>query len=164
MLLSVQGLVVALDQLSKFLVLISFRLHESFSIVPNHLNITLVYNKGAAFGAFSDGNHPARDLLFLLVPGLTLVAILWVFSKLQSNQKISIYGLSLIVGGAIGNIVDRLRLGHVVDFVDFHWKGAAHFPAFNLADAAISIGALLLIISMFTEKDAEPPAAAESAT
>ncbi|NUM87754.1 MAG: signal peptidase II [Bdellovibrionales bacterium] len=153
-LLSVQGLVVALDQLAKFLALISLKPGEVSPVLSHYMNLTLVFNRGAAFGVFSDGSHPARDLVFLAVPALTLAAILWVFSRLQEGQKISIYGLSLIVGGAIGNIVDRLRLGHVVDFLDFHWRGLAHFPAFNLADVSITVGAGLLIVSMFVEKDA----------
>lgn len=152
-LLSVQGLIVALDQLTKFTVAGLFKLGESVAVIPSLFNLTLVHNNGAAFGFLSDLSHPFREPFFLVVPGLTLAAILFVFTKVQDRQIISVYGLSLIVGGALGNIVDRVRVGYVIDFLDFHWKGHYHFPAFNVGDSAITIGAFLLILSMVLEKD-----------
>lgn len=161
-LLAVQGLIIAADQLTKFIITGSFRLGESLPVVANFFNLTLVHNTGAAFGFLSDLSHPIREPFFIIVPSLTLAAILYVFSKLHDQQTTSIYGLSLIIGGAIGNIVDRIRVGYVIDFLDFHWAGKYHFPAFNVADAAITVGAMLLIISMITEKEFENKPAATS--
>lgn len=152
-LLSVQGLIIALDQLTKFLIVQSFHLGQSMPVIPSFFNLTLVRNSGAAFGFLSDMNNPMREPFFLVVPGLTLAAIFYIFTKMTDRQIFSIYGLSLIMGGAIGNIVDRIRIGTVIDFLDFHWKEAYHFPAFNIADSAITIGAMLLIVSMVLEKD-----------
>ncbi len=152
-LLAVQGLIIALDQLTKFLIVQSFHLGESTSIIPSFFNLTLVKNSGAAFGFLSDLSNPLREPFFLVVPGLTLAAIFYIFTKMSDRQIFSIYGLSLIMGGAIGNIVDRIRIGTVIDFLDFHWQNKYHFPAFNVADSAITIGAAFLIISMVLEKD-----------
>lgn len=152
-LLAIQGLIVTLDQLTKFIITGIFKLGESIVIIPSFFNLTLVHNSGAAFGFLSDMSHPLREPFFLIVPGLTLVAILYVFTKVHDQQIISVYGLSLIVGGALGNIVDRIRTGFVIDFLDFHWANKYHFPAFNVADAAITVGAFLLIASMVWEKD-----------
>lgn len=147
------GMLVSVDQLTKFLVTNRFRRGETLSIFDDFLNLTLVYNPGAAFGLFASLPVEAREPLFFLVPGLTLVFILLVFSRLAENQQLSIYSLSMIVGGALGNIMDRLRLGHVIDFLDLHWQNTMHFPAFNVADAAISVGVALLFVSLVYEKE-----------
>jgi signal peptidase II len=152
-LLAVQGLIVSLDQLTKFLIVSAFHTGESVAVIPSFFNITFVRNSGAAFGILSDLNNPLREPFFLIVPGLTLAAILYIFTKMHDRQMFSIYGLSLIIGGALGNIVDRVRIGTVIDFLDFHWQNKYHFPAFNVADSAITVGAVLLIISMVLEKD-----------
>jgi signal peptidase II len=152
-LISMVGLIVALDQLTKNLVVSRFHLGDSMPVLDSLLNITRVHNSGAAFGLLATLPPNLRDPFFFLVPGLTLAVILFVFYRLRDTQSLSIYALALIVGGALGNLADRLRLGFVVDFLDFHWYAGWHFPAFNVADAAISLGVALLLLAMLREKD-----------
>jgi signal peptidase II len=152
-LLSTSGMLVALDQLTKNLVVNRFRLGDSLPIFARFLNITRVHNAGAAFGLLGSLPPNLRDPLFFLVPGLTLTVILAVFSRLRSSQLLSVYALSMIVGGALGNLADRIRLGFVIDFLDFHWQGGWHFPAFNVADTAISVGVALLFLGMLYERE-----------
>lgn len=154
-LLSLVGFVVSLDQLTKNAIVNNFKLGDSLAVIASFFNISRVHNPGAAFGLLANLPPEFRDPFFFVVPGATLVVILIVFYKLKENQMISVYALSSIVGGALGNLADRIRLGYVVDFLDFHWNSRWHFPAFNVADAAITLGVGLLITSMLYEKDAE---------
>jgi signal peptidase II len=152
-LLAMIGTLVSLDQLTKFLVVSRFQLGESVTVVKGFFHLTLVHNSGAAFGILANLPTPHREPFFFLVPGITLVVILAVFVRLKDRQNISIYALSLIVGGAVGNLADRIRLGYVIDFLDFHLQQKAHFPAFNLADSAITMGVGLLFVSLVLEKE-----------
>ena len=158
--MAMTGMLVALDQLTKLVIIDNFRLGESKEVLKNIFNITRVHNPGAAFGFLAGLPEQYREPFFLIVPVITLLIILAIFSKLLESQLLSIYSLSLIVAGAIGNLIDRIRLGYVVDFLDFHWQYKAHFPAFNVADSAISAGVFILLLSIFLEKDpqtAKPP-------
>jgi signal peptidase II len=155
-LVSMTGMLVSLDQLTKFLITNAMELRESVPVISGFFNLTLIHNRGAAFGLFSDLPASVHTPFFLLVPAATLAVIIYVFSRLKEEQQLSIYALSLIVGGAFGNLMDRLRLGYVVDFLDFHWR-AVHFPAFNLADSVISLGVLLLFLSILFEKESREP-------
>jgi signal peptidase II len=152
-LLAMIGTLVSLDQLTKFLVVSRFQLGESITVLKGFFHLTLVHNTGAAFGILANLPKPYREPFFFLVPGITLVVILAVFARLKERQSMSVYALSLIVGGAIGNLVDRIRLGYVIDFLDFHFQQQAHFPAFNLADSAITIGVGLLFVGLVYEKE-----------
>lgn len=147
------GTLVSLDQLTKFLVVSEFGLGESRQFVDNFFNLTRVHNAGAAFGLFAGLAPEFREPFFLFVPIVTLALILTVFLRLKESQQLSIFAFSLIVGGAMGNLIDRLRLGYVVDFLDFHWRQSFHFPAFNLADSAITLGVFLLLLSIFFERE-----------
>lgn len=157
-LLALTGMLTAFDQLSKFLVISRFDEGESLPLIENFFNLARVHNAGAAFGLLATMGPAWREPFFFVVPMAMLAVILVVFYRLRDNQKLSIFSLSLIVGGACGNLADRLRLGYVVDFLDFHWRNQAHFPAFNLADMAISAGVMLLVVSMFTESEKSEPA------
>lgn len=135
MILIIVILIVVLDQLTKFLVTSNLTLHQSIPVVKNIFYISFVSNRGAAFGIFKN-----QTPIFI---GAALFAILLIFSNIRKTgfSKLSIYNLSLalILAGAIGNLIDRLRFGYVVDFLDFRiW------PVFNIADSAITIGAILL--------------------
>lgn len=152
-LLAMVGTLVSFDQLTKFLIVSNFRLGESLPLLQDYFNLTLVHNPGAAFGILANLAPQWREPFFLIVPLVTLMIILAVFLKLHEEQVISMYALSMIVGGAIGNLIDRLRLGYVIDFLDFHWKYQHHFPAFNVADSAITIGVGMLLLSMLYEKE-----------
>jgi signal peptidase II len=154
-LLSLSGFVVSLDQLTKNAVVNRFKLGETLPVVDSFFNISRVHNSGAAFGLLANLPPHLRDPFFFFVPALTLLVILAVFYKLRDTQSLSVYALASIVGGALGNIADRIRLGYVVDFLDFHLYGAWHFPAFNVADAAITTGVALLMLGMLYEKEGE---------
>ena len=134
--------VVAADQATKAIVLSRFQLGEGVVVTP-YFNLVLVYNKGAAFSFLSDAPGWQTPLLvgFAVVAIAVVAHLLW-----RSPQRLVLSaGLALILGGALGNVIDRLRFGQVVDFLDFH-AGGWHWPAFNLADSAITIGAVLLIL------------------
>ena len=152
-LLATIGFLVAADQLSKLLIVTSLQLGHTINLVPGFFNFTLVHNPGAAFGFLATVSPSWREPFFLIVPAGTLLLIFLYFLRLKEWQSFSIYSLSLIMGGAIGNLVDRLRLGYVIDFLDFHWRFQIHFPAFNVADSAITVGVGLIIVGIFFEKE-----------
>jgi len=154
-LLSLSGFIVSLDQLTKNAVVNNFKLGESLPVASSFFNISRVHNAGAAFGLLANLPPNLRDPFFFIVPAFTLAVIFAVFYKLRDTQSLSVYALTAIVGGALGNLADRIRLGYVVDFLDFHWNGAWHFPAFNVADSAITIGVALLMLGMLIERDGE---------
>ena len=142
--------VVAADQATKALVLARFSVGEGVAITP-FFNLVLVYNKGAAFSFLSDAPGWQTPLLV----GFALVAICsgrLPAGALVAGRGMLSAGLGLILGGALGNVIDRLRFGQVVDFLDFH-AGAWHWPAFNVADSAITVGAVLLILDGFRKHE-----------
>ncbi|HEX5474576.1 MAG TPA: signal peptidase II [Vicinamibacterales bacterium] len=141
------GAVIALDQLTKFIVRTVLPLHDSRHIIPNLLDFTHVQNSGAAFGLLSAAEFPYKSAVMIVVAALALIAITIYARQLGTHERLSRYGLALILGGAFGNLIDRAVSGYVVDFVDVYW-GEAHFWAFNVADAAITIGAILVLLEM----------------
>lgn len=141
------GSVVVFDQLTKFLVKATIPLYAKKEIIPNLLDVTHVQNTGAAFGVLNAAEFPFKSAVMIAIATLALVAIALYGRQLSSHEKLSRYGLALIVGGAFGNLIDRALAGYVVDFVDVYW-GEAHFWAFNVADAAITVGAILVLLEM----------------
>jgi len=141
------GTIVAVDQLSKFVVRSTIPLYAKKVIIPQLLDFTHVQNTGAAFGVLNAADFPYKSALMIGIATLALVAISLYARQLGSHEKLSRYGLALILGGAFGNLIDRAIAGYVVDFVDVYW-GDAHFWAFNVADAAITIGAILVLLEM----------------
>jgi signal peptidase II len=141
------GAVVVLDQITKFLVKATIPLYAKREIIPNFLDLTHVQNTGAAFGVLNAAEFPYKSTVMIGIATLALVAIAVYGRQLAAHEKLSRYGLALIVGGAFGNLIDRAAAGYVVDFVDVYW-GEAHFWAFNVADAAISVGAILILLEM----------------
>ena len=145
---------IILDQLTKLLIYFNYRLGESLVIIDNFFNITYVRNFGAAFGFLSDTNHLFRDIFFLLVPPILMITIVWIIKDTKKDNVIQQIALSLILGGAIGNYIDRLHFGYVVDFLDFHYKNIMSWPTFNLADSFIVIGvSILIFISILQDID-----------
>jgi len=139
-------LVVVFDQLSKWQVMNTFVLFESREIMPGLFNLTYLHNSGAAFG-FLAGNHgPWRQIFFVLIAFAALVFILVAFKHFRHKSLLYIYSLGLIGGGAVGNLIDRLRFGYVIDFLDFYVKGH-HWPAFNVADSAICVGVGMFLLA-----------------
>lgn len=141
------GTIVVADQLSKFLVKATIPLFSKKIIIPNLLDFVHVQNSGAAFGLLNAAEFPYKTALMIAIATLALVAIALYARQLGNDEKLSRYGLALILGGAFGNLIDRALAGYVVDFVDVYW-GEAHFWAFNIADAAITIGAVLVLLEM----------------
>ena len=147
--------IIVMDQFTKYLVVQHFRLGETVPIFSGFFNFTYIRNTGAAFGIFA-GSHPSfRVPFFVAVPLIALVAIGYIFKKIgDSDLKLS-SALSLVIGGAIGNLIDRVQLGYVVDFLDFHWSYQYHFPAFNVADSAICVGVGVLMLDLLNQKDSQ---------
>ena len=141
------GTIVAVDQLSKFLVRSTIPLYAKRVIIPSLLDFTHVQNTGAAFGLLNAADFPFKTAIMIAIATLALVAISIYARQLGAHEQLSRYGLALILGGAFGNLIDRALAGYVVDFVDVYW-GEAHFWAFNVADAAITIGAILVLLEM----------------
>lgn len=141
-------LVIVLDQWSKHAVEAALRYGEVIPVLPV-FNLTLAYNPGAAFSFLADAGGWQR-WFFTAVAVLASVLILaWLLTL--KGERLVAAALALVLGGALGNLYDRLAYGHVVDFLDFHWRGS-HFPAFNIADSAITLGAMILIVDMFLQK------------
>jgi signal peptidase II len=145
--LALSLLVVALDQLTKHIALVELRPYEPHAVIPGLLNWTLAFNPGAAFSFLAGENGWQRWLFTVLAIGVSSLLAAWL-SRMPRADWRNALPLSLIIGGALGNLVDRLRFGHVTDFVQVYW-GDWSFPAFNVADSAISVGAVLLIVFGF---------------
>jgi signal peptidase II len=143
-LLGLSAGIIAADQASKYWIVSNYRLYEPHPLLPV-LDITRLHNPGAAFSFLATEGGWQRwffTLLALLVSG---AIIQWLRSLDTTRQKLLAVGLALVLGGALGNVIDRIRYGYVVDFIHAHWN-QAYFPAFNVADAAISIGAALIVL------------------
>lgn len=146
-------LVVVVDQISKWLVVASVPLYSKINLLP-FLDVTHIRNPGAAFGIFKDLPESLRLPLFIVVLIAAVVVIVYFLSRTGSNDRLLVVSLALILGGAIGNSIDRFRLRYVTDFIDFHWFGdpALHWPPFNLSDSAITIGVVLILFDTFILK------------
>jgi signal peptidase II len=139
--------IIVLDQVTKSIVSATLPLYAKKSIIPNLLDFTHVQNTGAAFGVLNAADFPFKSIVMIVVAALALVAISLYARQLGHEERLSRYGLAFILGGALGNLIDRAISGYVVDFVDVYW-GSAHFWAFNVADAAITAGAILVLLEM----------------
>jgi signal peptidase II len=146
--LTLSALVIALDQASKHLILAHFADHESMTVI-SVFELALVHNTGAAFSFLSDAGGMQR-WLFSAIALIASAAITWLLKK-HAKEMLFSFSLSLIMGGALGNLVDRINYGYVIDFLLFHWN-EHYFPAFNLADSAITCGAFLLVLQSLMEK------------
>jgi signal peptidase II len=145
-LLFLAAIVLSLDQISKFIISRIILPGGSFPVIKNVFHLTYVQNKGAAFGLF-----PNQTLFFISITLLTIILILFFHRRLAKKGGPLSWALGFILGGALGNLIDRIRLKAVIDFLDFSLKGH-HWPSFNIADSAITIGAVILFISLFRKK------------
>lgn len=145
LLLGVGSLVVLIDQATKIWVDKTMNLYESTPIVPGLLDLHYIRNTGAAFGFLSGSHSGFRIPFFILVSSVAIGIILFLFYKLEDSEVMMPLALSLVLGGAIGNLIDRIRLGEVIDFILFHYK-AFQWPAFNVADIGITVGVTLLVL------------------
>jgi signal peptidase II len=150
--------ILVLDQLTKLLVRTQIALNDSIEIVPGFLNLVHVRNTGAAFGFLNSVDLGYKQFLMTGIALVALCAIGLYASRVGSREPLARAGMALILGGAVGNLIDRASVGYVVDFVDAYW-GNYHFWAFNVADSAITVGAFLLILDMFvaTNNDVSTP-------
>lgn len=139
-------LIVILDQITKIAIVDAFLLHESVAVFPG-LNITYVQNPGAAFSFLSDAGGWQRWLFIALSSIVSIGLIIWLYT-LPVTWRWLAAALALVLGGAIGNLIDRVLYGYVIDFIDVYYQDW-HWPAFNVADSAISIGVIMLIIDTF---------------
>jgi signal peptidase II len=138
---------IVLDQFTKWLVRTRVPLHSSVEVIPNLLDITHVRNTGAAFGFLNAVEFPGKTIVIAVVAIAALIGVSVYAGTMNSQQLLSRLGMALIIGGAAGNLIDRVFVGSVVDFVDAYW-GTFHFWAFNVADSAITIGVILVILDM----------------
>jgi signal peptidase II len=141
------AVVVVLDQLTKALVRGRFALHESMDVVPGWLSLTRVHNTGAAFGMLNDVDFPFKSVVVMLVALGALCGVAWYAASLPADNRIARLGIAAVLGGAVGNLIDRAAAGYVLDFVDAYWNDW-HFWAFNVADAAITVGVALMLVDV----------------
>jgi signal peptidase II len=139
--------IVIVDQITKAIVRANIPLHDSVTVIPGFLNLAHVRNSGAAFGFLNAVEFPYKSAVVALVAASALMGIAFYAARVSSQDRVTRLGLAMIVGGALGNLVDRLALGSVVDFVDVVF-GGWHFWAFNVADSAITLGVAAMMIDM----------------
>ena len=145
--------VIVLDQLTKWLITSTMRLHESISVIPDLFSITYIRNSGAAFGIMAGSHAGFRLVFFGLTSVLALALLGTIYVRLSPADWVGQVSVSAIFGGAVGNLIDRIHSGEVIEFLDFSLLGH-HWPAFNVADAAITVGVGILIMHFFRHKEA----------
>ncbi len=136
--------VLVLDQVTKAMVVQHMSLHESIPVIPGFFNLTYVRNTGAAFGILSSHTPGIRSVVLVLSSLLAMGFIVWIWFREKNPSWSLVIPMGMILGGALGNLLDRVRLGEVIDFLDFYW-GKYHWPAFNVADSAVSLGILVFL-------------------
>ncbi len=137
--------IVLIDQIAKCAAVAYLEVYQTEYVLP-FFNLTLAFNRGAAFSFLSDSGY--ANYFFIAFASIVSLVIVAMLARLESRKVLSALSLALVLGGAVGNLIDRVRLGFVVDFLDFH-AGAYHWPAFNVADSAICIGVLLMFVDVF---------------
>lgn len=151
------ALVFVLDQATKWFFESELNLYQQIVVIPDYFSWTLAYNTGAAFSFLADSSGWQRWLFALIALVVSGVLVVWL-KRLKPEETWLAIALALVLGGALGNLYDRVVLGHVVDFILVHWQNRWYFPAFNLADSAITIGAVMLALDMFKAKKSGEPA------
>ena len=147
----ISGLVVVLDQTTKFFISNQLPLHQSVVVIPGFFSITHILNPGGAFGFMANQSSSLRSMLFLVISSLAVCLIFYFYKNTPKTHPWLGFGFALVFGGAIGNLIDRFRFGSVVDFLDVY-IGSYHWPAFNIADSAISIGIGVFLFHLLFRK------------
>jgi signal peptidase II len=147
----ISGLVVILDQITKILILKNLPLYHSVTVIPGLFNITHIHNPGGAFGFMANQDSNLRNFLFLFLSSSAICLIFYFYKNTNRTHPFLASGFALILGGAIGNLIDRIRFGKVVDFLDFYIRNY-HWPAFNVADSAITVGVTIFIFHLLFKK------------
>ena len=145
-LFSIAGLVLCLDQITKSIVELRLEDGVRYEIIPSLLSVYRSHNSGFAFGMWKSAPQAFQDVFFIGIPVFALVLIVLIFIKLQDNQYLTSIALTTILAGAVGNLVDRIRYGFVIDFLDIHLGGLFHFPPFNIADGSIILGVSIMFL------------------
>jgi signal peptidase II len=141
----VSGLIIALDQLTKYLVCSLMPLHSRVELLHGFLDLVHIRNTGIAFGLLKGFGAQFKTVALLIICGVTLALFAFICSQIARGRTLQNIGFALILGGACGNLIDRLRIGEVIDFIDAHWRWTYHWPAFNVADSAITVGIILIL-------------------
>ena len=144
-------LVLVIDQVSKAHFEGSLEMFQQIVVIPDYFSWTLAYNTGAAFSFLADGGGWQRWLFAVIALVVSAVLVVWL-KRLGRDDTWLAVALALVLGGALGNLYDRIALGHVIDFILVHWQNRHYFPAFNFADSAITVGAIMLALDMFKSK------------
>ena len=144
-------LVLVIDQVSKAHFEGSLEMFQQIVVIPDYFSWTLAYNTGAAFSFLADGGGWQRWLFAVIAVVVSAVLVVWL-TRLGRDDTWLAIALALVLGGALGNLYDRIALGHVIDFILVHWQNRHYFPAFNFADSAITVGAIMLALDMFKSK------------
>jgi len=142
--------IILLDRATKLAIIQTLRLGQGIPVIPGFFDIVFVLNPGAAFGLLATLSDEVRNPLFIFISILAVVLIVFYHTRYLRSHRLVSVALGLVLGGAVGNLIDRLRYGMVVDFLDVH-AGPYHWPAFNVADSAISIGVSLMILDMLLD-------------
>jgi signal peptidase II len=142
--------VILLDRATKLLIIRTLRLGQGIPVIPGFFDIVFVLNPGAAFGFLATLSEQVRNPLFILISVVAVILIIFYHTRYLRSHRLVSVALGLVLGGAVGNLIDRLRYGMVVDFLDVH-VGQYHWPAFNVADSAISIGVSLMILDVLLD-------------
>ena len=150
-LLWISLLVLIADQATKLYFETNLSLYQQIVVIPDLFSWTLAYNTGAAFSFLADSSGWQRWLFALIAVAVSAVLVVWL-KRLGRNETWLAVALALVLGGALGNLYDRIALGHVIDFILVHWQNRWYFPAFNFADSAITVGAVMLALDMFKSK------------
>jgi signal peptidase II len=143
--------VVVLDQAVKLLVVAKIPAYDSWVVIPGFFNLTHIYNTGGAFGFLAGKSSLFRHLFFLTASVIAMAMIVYLYLQTSRRYLFLRFGLAMILGGAVGNVIDRIRLGKVVDFLDVYVKGL-HWPAFNIADSAICVGIVIFVYHLLFKK------------
>ncbi len=163
LLASLTGVVVAVDQVTKLYIMQTMRLHESITVIPDFFSFTYIRNPGAAFGLLAGSSNTFRMVFFGLTSIFALGLLGTILLRMPAHDRMGRLSVAAILGGAIGNLIDRMRYGEVIDFLDVYIE-QYHWPAFNVADSAITVGVILLIVHFAFEKKDDPPLAPETSS
>ena len=139
------------DQITKAIVLNNLPLYQSLTVIPGLFDITHIQNPGGAFGFLAGSSPVVRKLVFLFVTVMAMCLVFWFYVQTPTTHRFLATGFALIFAGAVGNLIDRIRLGKVVDFLDFY-VGKYHYPAFNVADSAICVGIGIFLLHLVLKK------------
>ncbi len=142
----VSSFVVLFDQITKYIICELLPIHSRIEVLSGFLNIVHVRNPGIAFGLLKWFGNQYRIISLVLVSGVALFLLIFLIAQIEKNDKLQTFSFSLILGGAIGNLIDRFFLGEVIDFIDVHWYSRYHWPAFNVADSAITVGITIIVL------------------